>query len=126
MIATALAAVIVYLCLPLSATDRRLMAIYEQLADDRPEKGTTKAQIISQLGPPASSDIVPNMAPGYSWVAEFEAPLEYHHFTLNLSFSSNDDDGEVIAWGLFKTEYQGFELMWFKIARLMGQLGWNS
>ena len=42
--------------------------------------------------------------PGYTWVAEFETPLQYQPFTLNLSFSSDDGDGEVIAWGLFKRE----------------------
>jgi hypothetical protein len=123
MVATAIVAVIVYLLMPLSAADHRLMAVYEQLGNNDPDKRTTKAQVVSQLGPPASSDIVPNMAPGYTWVAEFETPLQYQQFTLNLSFSSDDGDGEVIAWGLFKTDCQWIELMWFRIMRLISKIG---
>jgi hypothetical protein len=125
MIATALAALIVYLMLPLSAADRRLMATYEQLGNYDPNKTVTRTEIISQLGPPSSADIptTPKQAPGYTWVAEFETPLEYRQFTLNLSFSTNDGDGEVIAWGLYKTEFQGIELLWFRIERLIKNLG---
>jgi hypothetical protein len=127
MIVTAIAAVIVYLNLPLSLADRRLMATYELLGNNEPEKTMTKSQIISELGPPSSSEIVPKMAPGYSWVARFETPLQYQEFNLNLSFESEDDDAQVIAWGLFKTESHGLELLWFRIARLLNKLGiWRS
>ena len=123
MMVTAITAVMVYLNLPLSSADCKLMATYELLGSKEPEKNMTKAQIISELGPPYASEIVPKMAPGYSWVARFETPLQYREFNLNLSFESEDDDARVIAWGLFKTESHGFELLWFRIARVLSKLG---
>ena len=123
MIAVLIAAVVIYALKPLSAADRRLMAIYEQLGSNDPAKSMTKAQIISQLGPPASADPPsPNTAPGYSWVADFETPLHYQHFELNLSFDADNPDSQVTAWGLNKTECQGLELQWFRIMRLISRV----
>jgi hypothetical protein len=123
LIAIAVVAILFYLFLPLSAADRRLMAIFETLGNNDPKVGVTKAQVIRDLGPPASQDIPlsPNIAPGYTWLANFETPLERQEFRLNLSFDSRSD--EVIAWGLFKMSYTGLDLWWFRIRRLLERIG---
>ena len=123
LIAIPVVAILIYLFLPLSAADRRLMAIYETLGNNDPKIGVTKAHVIRDLGPPASQDIPPspNIAPGDTWIANFETPLEWQEFRLNLSFDSRSD--EVIAWGLFKWSYTGLDLWWFRIRRLLARIG---
>jgi hypothetical protein len=71
LIAIAVVGVVICLFLPLSAADRRLMATYEWLGNTDPERGVTKAQVIREIGPPASWDIPasPNLAASYTWVA---------------------------------------------------------
>ena len=80
----------------------------------------TKRQIVEQIGPPAAADIpfTPNHATGYTWVASFETPLRYQRFELRLSFNSASDDDEVTAVGMDTTDYQGFELMLYRIMRI--------
>jgi hypothetical protein len=51
-------------------------------------------------------------------------PMSYQGYTLNLCFDTDSED--LIAWGLYKTEYYGLELMWFKVSRLMGYVGLRS
>ena len=123
LIAISVVAILIYLFLPLSAADRPLMAIYETLGNNDPKVGVTKAQVIRDLGPPASQDIPPspNIAPGSTWIAKFETPLERQEFRLNLSFDSRSD--QVIAWGLFKTSYTGLDLWRFRIRRLLARIG---
>jgi hypothetical protein len=123
LILIAVVAVVFYFSLPLSAADRRLMAIYETLGNTDPKVGVTKAQVLRDLGPPASQDIPtsPNEAPGYTWVADFETALVRQEFRLNLSFDSSSDD--LIAWGLFKTEYRGLDRLWLRIRRLLARIG---
>jgi len=57
MIAVAAIAIVVYLLLPLSAADQRLMSIYEQLGNNEPKANLTTAQVISQIGPPSGIGI---------------------------------------------------------------------
>jgi hypothetical protein len=123
LIAIAVVAVALYLFLPLSASDRRLMAIYETLGNTDVKTGVTRAQVIRDLGPPASQDIPtsPNTAPGSTWIANFETALNRQEFRLHLSFDSGSD--ELIGWGLFKTEYRGLDLWWFRIRRLLARIG---
>jgi hypothetical protein len=122
LIATAVIAAIIYLLLPLSEADRRRMAIYEHLGSNEPDKNMNKQQIIEQLGPPSSVDppSKPNVAAGCGWVATFETPLKYQKYELNLSFDDSDD--MVIAWGLQKTEYQGLELLWFRLTSILAKI----
>jgi hypothetical protein len=54
LIAVAAIAIVVYLLLPLSAADQRLMSIYEQLGNTEPKGDLTRAQVISRIGPPSS------------------------------------------------------------------------
>ena len=70
MIVVALVALAVYLLLPLSAADQRLMAMYEQLGDNQPKAYLTKADVISQIGPPTRIDIptTPKHCHDYIWV----------------------------------------------------------
>jgi hypothetical protein len=112
-------AVAMYLLLPLSAADRRMMATYERLGKNDPKVGVTRAQVIRQLGPPSSQTIpaIPGHAVLYTWVAEFESSLEYHKFTLNLQFGRNDD---VIGWGLSRSEYRGLQALLIRILRFGG------
>jgi hypothetical protein len=125
LIATSLAAVITYLFLPLSAADRRLMAIYEYLGSPNfSDERITKKWIIAQIGPPSSAEVpsMPNEAPGYTWVATFEKPLRYQRFELGLSFSGDSDEDFVTAQGLQKEDYQGLELIWFRVMNIVNKL----
>jgi hypothetical protein len=123
MIVVALVALVVYLMLPLSAADQRLMAIYEQLADNQPKHNLTKEQVVSQIGPPSRIDIptTPKTCIDHTWVAHFDRPMSYQEFKLNLAIDPDTD--LVAAWGLHKTEYQGLELILFRITQLMGRIG---
>jgi hypothetical protein len=123
MIAVALLAVVVYLLLPLSAADQQLMDVYEKLGDNQPKPGLTKEQVISQIGPPSRTDIptTPNTCHGYIWVAHFDRPTSYQEFELHLQIDPKTD--LVAAWGLHKTEYQGLELILFRIGQLLNRIG---
>ena len=123
MIVVALVAFVVYLLLPLSAADQRLMAIYEQLGDNQPKANLTKADVISQIGPPSAIDAptTPKTCINHTWVAHFDRPMSYQEFELNLAIDPDTD--LVAAWGLYKTEYQGFELILFRIEQLMRRIG---
>ncbi len=123
MIAVAIVAAIVYLLLPLSAADQRLMAIYEQLGNPDPKAELTMAHVVSQIGPPTRCDEPPgpNHCAGYVWVAHFETPMSYQEFELGLSIDPDDD--MVVAWGLNKTEYQGLNLIFLRIEQLMSRIG---
>jgi len=123
MIAVALVAIVVYLLLPLSAADRRLMAIYEELGGTKQNFDMTREQVISQIGPPLRVNIptTPNTCHDYTWVAHFDRPMSYQEFKLNLAI---DPDSDLVAgWGLYKTEYQGFELILMRITQLMSRIG---
>jgi len=123
LIATAVTAVITYLLLPLSAADCRLMAIYEHLGNfDFANESMTLKQVIEQIGPPSTTDIpsIPNEAPGDTWVASFDTPLQYQQFVLGLSFDS--PSGELIACGLERTDYQGLALLWFRLESVFNKV----
>lgn len=123
MIAVAVVATVVYLFRPLSAADQRLMAIYEQLGNTDPKPYLTKAQVISQIGPPSRSDPpTPNTCTDYTWV-RFETPMSYQNFELNLAIDPDTD--RVAAWGLHKTEYQGIQLILFRIDQLINRIGFR-
>jgi hypothetical protein len=115
MITVALMAIVVYLLLPLSAADQRLMASYEQLGSSNPKSDLTKAKVISQIGPPSRCDVPtkPNTCIDYIWVAHFDRPMCYQEFELNLAIDPNTDS--VAAWGLRKKEYKGIELILFRM-----------
>jgi hypothetical protein len=85
MITVALMAIVVYLLLPLSAADQRLMASYEQLGSSNPKSDLTKAKVISQIGPPSRCDVPtkPNTCIDYIWVAHFDRPMCYQEFVKN-------------------------------------------
>jgi hypothetical protein len=123
MLIVAIVATIIYVNLPLSAADQRLMATYEQLADTNSKPNLTMADVVRQIGPPARCDSppAPNSCTGYVWVARFECPASYQEYELGLSIDPHTD--LVAGWGLNKTEYQGFELILFRIGRLMARLG---
>ncbi len=123
MITVAIVAAIVYLLLPLSAADQRLMANYEKLGNTDPKPDLTMAQVVSQIGPSTRCDVPPspNQCTGYVWVAHFEKPLSYQEFELRLQIDPDTD--RVAAWGLFKKEYTGLELILFRIGQLMSQVG---
>jgi hypothetical protein len=122
LIAVAVVAVLVYLLLPFSAADRELMARYEQLGNDQPKIDLMKDQVISQIGPPSAVGTpLPNHCLDYTWVAHFDRPLEHRQFTLNLAIDPDND--QVAAWGLSKRECQGLELIWYRIGRLLENIG---
>jgi hypothetical protein len=123
MIAVGLVAFVVYLLLPLSEADRQLMARYEQLGPFTIDysKDLTRAEINSMIGPPTRVDVRPNTCPDYIWVARFETALSFQEFELGLSIDSNTDT--VTASGLNKTEYQGLQLICFRIEQLMRRIG---
>ena len=108
MITVAVVAIVVYLLLPLSAADRRLMANYERLGNTDPKPDLTKAKVIRQIGPPSRCNIptTPKTCTDYVWVARFDRPLSYQEFELNLAIDPDTD--LVAAWGLTKKEYEGF------------------
>jgi hypothetical protein len=123
MITVAVIATIVYLLLPLSAADQRLMAIYEQFGNNDPKTDLTKAKVISQIGPPSRCYIptTPKTCTDYTWVAHFERPMSYQEFELNLAI---DPDSDLVAgWGLTKREYEGLDLILFRIGQLMSRIG---
>jgi len=126
MIAVALVALVVYLLLPLSAADQRLMDLYEQLGGQQIHEAKpylTKEEVISMIGPPSSVDTptTPKTCIDHIWVAQFDRPMSYQEFKLNLAI---DPDTDLVAgWGLRKTEYQGLELILFRITQLMGRIG---
>lgn len=120
MITVAVVATVVYLLMPLSAADQRLMAIYERLGKYDGTTDLTRAQVISQIGPPSTCDPpTPNVCDGYAWVAHFDTPLSHQVFELRLSIDPGTD--QVAAWGLFKKEYHGLELILLRIEHLMGR-----
>jgi hypothetical protein len=102
MIAVAMAAIVAYLLLPLSAADQRLMAIYEQLGNNDPKIDLTRAKVISQIGPPSRCNVptTPNTCTDYIWVAHFDRPMNYQEFELNLAIDPTTD--LVAGWGLSK------------------------
>ena len=116
-------AAVVYLLLPLSAADQRLIAIYEQLGNTDPKIDLTRAKVIRQIGPASRCNIptTPNTCTDYTWVAYFKTPMSYQEFTLNLAIDPNTD--LVAAWGLSKKEYAGIELILFGIEQLMRRIG---
>jgi hypothetical protein len=120
MVAVAVAAVVAYILLPLSAADRRRMATYEWLGNNEPKDGLTSAEVIRRIGPPSAQDIPtnPHHAALYTWEAEFESCLEYHHFTLNLQVGKDD---RVIGWGLYKSECQGLQALLAHVLRLFAR-----
>jgi hypothetical protein len=119
LLTVALLAVVLYLLLPFSPTDRRLMATYEQLADNEPKVGLTREQVISRIGPPSSiGPQSPKQCVDYTWVAHFDRPMSHREFALNLAIDPDTD--LVAAWGLFKREYQGIDLIWFRLGQLLG------
>jgi len=75
------------------------------------------------IGPPTRVDVptTPNTCPDYIWVARFETPLSYQEFQLNLAIDPGTDT--VVASGLEKTEYQGLQLICFRIEQLMTRIG---
>ncbi len=121
MITVAVVAVIVYLSLPFSAADQQLMTRYEQLGNGPSKDGLTKDQVISQIGRPSSAGIPgPKHCFEYNWEAQFDRPLSHVEYRLGVSI--DPDTGDVLAWGpLDKTEYQGLDLVWY---RLGGCLRW--
>jgi hypothetical protein len=126
MIVVALVALVVYLMLPLSAADQRLMDLYEQLGDQQIHLATpdlTKERVISMIGPPSRIGIptTPKTCIDHTWVAHFDRPMSYQEFELNLAIDPDTD--LVAAWGLHKTEYQGLELILFRIEQLMRRIG---
>jgi hypothetical protein len=102
MITVAMVAIVVYLRLPLSAADQRLMAIYEQLGNTNPKIDLTRAKVISQIGPPSRCNVptTPNTCTDYIWVAHFDRPMNYQEFELNLAIDPTTD--LVAGWGLSK------------------------
>jgi hypothetical protein len=122
LIMVAIVAFTVYLLLPFSAADRDLMARYERIGDNQPKDGLTKAQVISQIGAPSAASIpTPNMCADYTWVAHFDRPLSHQVFELGLSIDPDTD--LVAAWGLDKKEYQGLDLIRFRIGRCLEKIG---
>ncbi len=47
--------------------------------------------------------------------------MSYQEFELKLAIDPDTD--LVAAWGLHKTEYQGFELILFRIMQLKDRIG---
>ncbi len=123
MITVAVTALTVYRLLPLSAADQRLMAIYEQLGNTDPKPGLTKAEVIRRIGPPSSCNIptTPRTCTDYTWVARLKRPLSYQEFELNLAIDPDTD--LVAAWGLNKKQYEGIDLILFRIGQLMRRIG---
>ncbi len=123
MAAVGLVALIVYLFLPLSAADQRLMAAYEQLGNTDPKPDLTRAQVIGKIGSPATCVIptTPNTCTDFTWVARFETPLSYQELQLNLAIDPKTD--LVAAWGLQKNEYRGLDLILFRIGQALAYIG---
>jgi hypothetical protein len=122
LVVVAAVAVMVYFCLPFSTADRVLMARYEWLANNDPKPDLTKDQVIRQIGPPASVGTpVPNTCVDYTWMAQFDRPLSHQTFELGLSIDPDSD--LVAAWMLNKREYQGIELVWYRLGRLLEGIG---
>jgi hypothetical protein len=122
MIAVAAIAIVVYLLLPLSAADQRLMSIYEQLGNSEPKANLTSAQVISQIGPPSGIGTrTPKTCTPYTWVVHFDRPASHKEFELNLQIDPDTD--LVAAWGLNKKEYEGLDLISFRLAQLLGRVG---
>ena len=123
MITVAVTAFVAYLLLPLSVADQRLMAIYEQLGNTDPEPGLTKAEVIRRIGPPSSCDIrtTSRTCINYTWVARFKRPMSYQEFELNLAIDPDTD--LVAAWGLTKKQYEGTDLILFRIGQSMRRIG---
>ena len=123
MITTAVIALFVYLLLPLSAADQRLMAVYERLGNTDPKIDLTRAKVISQIGPPArcNTPTTPNTCTDYVWVANFDRPMSHQEFELNLAIDPTTD--LVAAWGLTKKEVEGIDLILYRIGQLMSRLG---
>ena len=118
-------ALVVYLLLPLSAADQRLMALYEQLGDRQihlAKADLTKERVIGMIGPPSAIDMptTPKTCINHTWVAHFDRPMSYQVFKLNLAIDPDTD--LVAAWGLEKTECQGFELILFRIMQLKDRI----
>jgi len=121
LFAVAVMAIIIYLSLPYSPADRRLMAMYERLGNNEPKPGLTKDQVISQIGQPSSmSRPAPNTCIDHIWIAHFDRPMSHQEFELNLAIDPDTD--LVAAWGSQKTEYQGLELIWFRMRRLLERI----
>ena len=122
MIAVIPIAIVVYLLLPLSAADQRLMSIYEQLGNNEPKANLSSTQVISQIGPPSGIGTrTPKQCTPYTWVAQFDRPASHKEFELNLQIDPDTD--LVAAWGLNEKEYEGLDLIWFRLARLLGRVG---
>jgi hypothetical protein len=122
MIAVVAIAIVIYLLLPLSAADQRLMSVYEQLGNNEPKANLTSAQVISQIGPPSRIGTrTPKQCTTYTWVAHFDRPASHKEFELNLAIDPDTD--LVAAWGLNKKEYEGLDLIFFRLARLVGRAG---
>jgi hypothetical protein len=122
MIAVVAIAIVVYLLLPLSEADQRLMSLYEQLGNNEPKAYLTSAKVIGQIGLPSSIGTpTPKQCTEYTWVAHFDRPASHREFELNLAIDPDTD--LVAAWGLNKKVYEGLDLIWFRLAQLLGRVG---
>jgi hypothetical protein len=116
------ATLMVYFCLPFSTADCVLMARYEWLANNEPKPDLTKDEVIRQIGPPASVGTpVPNTCVDYTWMAQFDRPFSHQTFELGLSIDPYTS--LVAAWRLNKREYQGIELLWYRLGHLLEAIG---
>ena len=121
LIIVAVVAVIMYLLRPFSAHDQRLMALYEKIGNHPdPENALTRAEVIRLIGPPTSVAFPANQSAECSWVAHFDSPMNHQQFELNLSYDPSDD--MVVAQGLYKTEYQGLDLLLYRLDRLLTRI----
>ncbi len=73
MIVVAVVALVVYLLLPLTAADQRLMAMYEQLGGQQihlAKPDLTKERVIGMIGPPSAIDMptTPKTCINHTWV----------------------------------------------------------
>jgi hypothetical protein len=122
LIIVAVIAAITHLCLPFSATDRELMARYERLANNEPKPDLTKDEVTRQIGTPSAVGTpVRNSCVDYKWVAHFDRPLNHQVFELSLAIDPHSD--LVAGWMLNKTEFQGIELAWYRLERLIEWIG---
>jgi hypothetical protein len=118
LLSVAVVAITVYLVLPFSPADERLMARYESYGNIDYKLELTKNDVINELGPPASvTKGAPNRCDDYTWVARFDRPMSHQEFELGLSIDPTD--GIVLACGLHKTEYQDLELLRFRVRQLL-------